>query len=87
MELTKAAVRSALGFTKDIQLAAWFGVGKAAVSNWAEDEPLPEGRQWQARAQRPDLFPSDEPGRHRPSAASAGATAEAAEAVLTGRAG
>ena len=39
MELTKRAVRTALGFTKDIQLAAWFGVGKAAVSNWPEDEP------------------------------------------------
>lgn len=56
MEMTKREVRSALGFTKDRQLAEFFGVGKAAVSNWPEEEPLPEARQWQARALRPDVF-------------------------------
>ncbi|SEO63958.1 DNA-binding transcriptional regulator Cro [Luteibacter sp. UNC138MFCol5.1] len=85
MDLTKSAVRSALGFTKDIQLAEFFGVGKAAVSNWPEDELLPEARQWQARAKRPDLFPPEDAGRHRSPAASAGATAEATPTVLTGK--
>ncbi|MBB3802020.1 transcriptional regulator with XRE-family HTH domain [Xanthomonas arboricola] len=56
MDMTKRAVREALGFTMDRQLAGFFGVGKAAVSNWAEDEPLPEVRQWQAKALRPDVF-------------------------------
>lgn len=56
MNMTKRSVRDALGFELDRQLAEFFGVGKAAVSNWAEDEPLPEVRQWQARALRPDLF-------------------------------
>ncbi|WP_231111979.1 helix-turn-helix domain-containing protein [Stenotrophomonas maltophilia] len=54
--MTKRAVRKALGFTRDRQLAEFFGVGKAAVSNWPEDDVLPEVRQWQARALRPDLF-------------------------------
>lgn len=54
--LTKRAVREALGFTMDKDLAQFFGVGKAAVSNWPEDDPLPDVRQWQARAKRPDLF-------------------------------
>lgn len=56
MNMTKRAVREALGFTLDRQLAEFFGVGKAAVSNWPEDDPLPEVRQWQARALRPDVF-------------------------------
>lgn len=56
MEMTKASVRAALGFTKDVQLANFFGIGKAAVSLWKEDEPIPEGRQWQARAMRPEVF-------------------------------
>lgn len=55
--MTKRSVREALGLTMDKDLAEFFGVGKAAVSNWPEDEPLPDGRQWQARAKRPDLFP------------------------------
>ena len=56
MDMTKRSVRTALGFERDIQMARFFGVGKAAVSAWAENEPLPEARQWQARALRPDLF-------------------------------
>jgi len=54
--MTKSYVRTALGFTLDKELAEFFGVGKAAVSNWQEDEPLPEVRQWQAKALRPDVF-------------------------------
>lgn len=56
MNMTKREVREALGFTLDRQLADFFGVGKAAVSNWPEDESLPEVRQWQAKALRPDVF-------------------------------
>lgn len=56
MRMTKREVREALGFTRDKELAAFFGVGKAAVSNWPEDEPIPEVRQWQARALKPRVF-------------------------------
>ncbi len=56
MNMTKKQVRESLGFTLDRELAEFFGVGKGAVSAWPEDEPLPEGRQWQAIALRPDVF-------------------------------
>lgn len=54
--ITKRSAREALGFTKDKELADFFSTTKQAVSAWAEDEALPEGRQWQLRAVRPDLF-------------------------------
>ncbi|WP_115560045.1 hypothetical protein [Xanthomonas arboricola] len=54
--LTKRKVREALGFTRDRELAEFFNTSKQAVSRWPEDEELPEGRQWQARALRPDAF-------------------------------
>ncbi|MGE7137914.1 hypothetical protein ACQKIE_09835 [Luteibacter sp. NPDC031894] len=56
MDMTKRNVRQALGFRFDIELARFFRVSKGAVSQWAEDEPIPEVRQWQAKAKRPDLF-------------------------------
>lgn len=55
MNMTKRAVREALG-GKDADMARFFGVTAGAVSQWPDDELLPEGRQWQARALRPDLF-------------------------------
>lgn len=54
--ITKAMAKTALGFAQDTQLANFFQTTKQAVGRWDEDEPLPEGRQWQARALRPDLF-------------------------------
>jgi hypothetical protein len=56
MEMTKRNVRRALGFRRDIELARFFGVSKGAVSQWPEGEAIPEVRQWQAKAKRPDLF-------------------------------
>ena len=56
MNMTKRQIREALGYRRDVQLAAFFGVTRAAVSAWPEDKPIPEGRQWQARALRPDVF-------------------------------
>jgi transcriptional regulator with XRE-family HTH domain len=58
-QLTKKRVREALGFTLDRELAEFFGTTKQAVSRWPEDAPLPDGRQWQARALRPDVFAAD----------------------------
>ena len=57
--MTKRNVRSALGFTKDVQLAAFFRVGKTAVCQWDEDELIPVGKQWMACSLRPDLFGTD----------------------------
>jgi hypothetical protein len=56
--ISKRQARELLGFQFDKDLADFFRVGKGAVSAWPEDAPLPEGRQWQLRALRPDLFPN-----------------------------
>ncbi len=60
MDMTKRSVKAALGFEKDVELAAFLGISKQAVSRMQDDEPLPEGRRWQLRAKRPDLFPDPE---------------------------
>ncbi|KXB19094.1 helix-turn-helix domain-containing protein [Xylella fastidiosa] len=56
MDITKRVAREFLGFTMDRQLADFFGVSKAAVSKWPENQGMPEVRQWQLRALRPDVF-------------------------------
>lgn len=57
MNMTKREVKNALGIQTDADLARLFGIGRWAVGQWPEDQPIPEGRQWQLRAKRPDLFP------------------------------
>lgn len=57
MNITKRMIREAVG-GRDVDVARFFGVTRGAVAQWGEDDPLPEGRQWQARAKRPDLFPA-----------------------------
>lgn len=57
MDMTKRAVKTALNLSTDAELARFFGIGRWAVGQWGEDDPIPEGRQWQLRANRPDLFP------------------------------
>jgi hypothetical protein len=66
MNMTKRQIRDALGFQLDKELAEFFGVGKAAISAWDEEKPIPEGRQWQAHAKRPDRVPA--PGQERAAA-------------------
>lgn len=56
MDITKRQAKASLGFTKDIQLARFFRIGKGGVSIWRDDAPLPRGRQWELIARRPDLF-------------------------------
>jgi hypothetical protein len=58
--LTKREVKSRLGLETDAALARFFGIGRWAVGQWADDEIIPEGRQWQAVALRPDLFDEQE---------------------------
>lgn len=60
MDMTKSGVKRVLGLETDAELARFFGIGRWAVGQWSDVEPIPEGRQWQLRAKRPDLFPVPE---------------------------
>lgn len=55
MNMTKAQLRERLGLT-DSQLADLFGITRSAVSQWPDEEPIPQPRQWQLRVLRPELF-------------------------------
>lgn len=57
MSITKRSAREALG-TNDAGLAAFFQITPGAVSQWPDDDPLPELRDAQLRLRRPDLFQS-----------------------------
>ena len=80
MIITKRVAKAVLGFTTDVELAGFFACTKQAVSAWPEDEPIPEGRQWQLRAKRPELFSGQRTG------AAEGDAAPATEAVLSDKA-
>ena len=56
MDMTKRAVKKALDLDTDADLARFFEIGRWAVGQWPDDEPIPDGRQWELRAKRPDLF-------------------------------
>lgn len=57
MNITKRLIKERLGFTTDVQIAEFFGVTKQAVGRWGDDDAaIPEGKQWQVRAMRPELF-------------------------------
>ena len=48
MHMTKTAVKDALGFSTDAELARFFDIGRWAVGQWPEDAPI-GGRHDQAR--------------------------------------
>lgn len=54
--MTKASVKKLLGLESDAELARFFAVSRGAVFHWSEDEEIPESRQWELKARRPDLF-------------------------------
>lgn len=56
--MTKPEIKTALGLDTDADLARFFGIGRWAVGQWPDDLPIPEARQWELRAKRPDLFPT-----------------------------
>lgn len=59
MNITKRALKAALNIETDADLARFFATSRQNVGQWGgEDDPIPDGRQWQARALRPDLFPT-----------------------------
>lgn len=53
MSMSKSYVKQALGLTTDAELARFFQVKRQAVCKWGE---VPEGRVWELKAKRPDLF-------------------------------
>lgn len=55
MNITKRKARELLG-VNDAGLAKFFSVTPGAVSQWADDAPLPELRQLQAIHRAPDIF-------------------------------
>lgn len=61
MDITKPKLKELLGLRTDAEVARFFGTTKQAVYNWGDVQPVPEGRQWQAHALRPDVIP--EPSR------------------------
>ena len=56
MDMTKASVKAALGVGTDAELARFFAISRSAVHQWAEDEPIPDLRQYELQHKRPDLF-------------------------------
>lgn len=77
---SKRELRERLEFTTDVEVARFFGISGSAVSQWGEDEPLPELRQLQAARKRPDLF-DPESTVARPGAVAEGSAAETTPAV------
>ncbi|WP_202844749.1 hypothetical protein [Luteimonas saliphila] len=60
MSITKRQIKDGLGLKTDVDVAYFFGTTKQAVGQWGEDNAIPPGRQWQARALRPDIFGTPE---------------------------
>lgn len=56
IKLSKKTLRDALELDNDAELARWFDISQAAVSQWPEDGNIPEKRAMQAVLRRPDLF-------------------------------
>lgn len=61
MKITKRIARERLK-VNDAGLAAFFDVTAGAVSQWRDDDPLPELRHTQLMLRRADLFPPAEFG-------------------------
>ncbi|WP_343182312.1 hypothetical protein [Stenotrophomonas maltophilia] len=64
--MTKASVKTLLGLESDAELARFFNVSRGAVFHWPEEQPIPDSRQWELKARRPDLFaPATKSSRRR----------------------
>jgi len=70
MDMTKARVKEVLRIETDAELARTFDppIGRWAVGQWPENEPIPPARQWELRAKYPEKFPLDEPTEATPTA-------------------
>jgi hypothetical protein len=78
MDMTKRAVKVALDCRTDADLARFFDIGRWAVGQWPDEAPIPDARQWQLRAKRPDLFPVSHELGASPAEGDASATEKAA---------
>jgi hypothetical protein len=58
MNITKAEAKQLLGISTDTALADFFGISKQAFTRIGNDDHLPDGRMWELRAKRPDLWPT-----------------------------
>jgi len=56
MSISKREAKAILGLKTDADLARFLGISRQALHAIDDDEPLPDGRQWQLRALRSDLF-------------------------------
>jgi hypothetical protein len=56
MQMTKRAVKEALGITSDAELGRVFNLSRRAPHLWPDDEPIPELRQLQLQVMRPEIF-------------------------------
>jgi hypothetical protein len=57
LAITKRQLRTALGDpANDAEISRFFGISQAAVSQWGEDDPIPERRALAAVFKRPDIF-------------------------------
>lgn len=65
MDMTKAAVKKLLGLESDAELARFFDLSRGAVFHWPNDQPIPDSRQWELKARRPELFRKKESSRRR----------------------
>lgn len=54
--LTKRQLRAVLEAQTDTALASFFGISPSAVSQWSEEEPIPERRMLQLAVRRPELL-------------------------------
>lgn len=54
--LTKRQLREGLGGATDADISRFFGISAAAVSQWGEDEAIPERRALAAALKLPDVF-------------------------------
>lgn len=58
MAMTKTEVKKVLNIETDAQLAREFGIGRWAVGQWPDNDPIPDARQWELRAKYPRKFPT-----------------------------
>lgn len=53
--MTKTELKQKLNADTDADLARFYGINRQAVAQW-DEAAVPEGRIWEARARRPELF-------------------------------
>lgn len=55
-QITKKDLRRLLGLDTDAELARYYGISRSSVSEWGDDDPVPELRVLQAMQRNPEKF-------------------------------